>query len=470
LLLLSITGLLAVAQTTARAASLSELLEQGVYSEETKGDLDTALKAYQQVVADATAGEALAAQAQYRLGVVQYKKKNFAEATAAFEKLVKDYPRQKELVNRANEYLAGAATLLPAPWVDGEALFMDVKLGSGFKIGTARYTFDADELNGRKIWRLSSYLYAGVQQLSTAEVEADSFKPIHCRWKHTLLGDSETTYSPGKAVVKLKGKDDLKTAELDGVVYDNEEYLALMRRLPLANNYSHSTRVFSGLSGGNMVPIKMDVTALETVKVPAGTFECYKCELNIKQTFWYSADEHRYLVKFEGGGVVAELSEIRQRNPNEPVTHRDSMLSLTAPAGWLFFAQKSMENDKRVRLVILDPDAIADTVLSTRQLGDLKPEEKGSLRAVADKAVAEATRTLKDFKVRPASWEETTLSGRPALGVMADFMDGEDPKVAYAVFTMAGDQVVGAHTHVGPEVFESFRVKFESILKSLKLN
>lgn len=470
LFLLSTIGLLATAQAFAQGASISELMEQGIYSEETKGDLDAAMKAYGQVVADSKANEALAAQAQYRLGVCHYKKKDYTKATAAFEKLVKDYPNQKELVVKANEYLAGAVALLPAPWVDGEELRMDVRLGGGLKLGTARYTVDAADLDGRKIWRLTSYLFAGIQQLSTVEVEADSFKPIHCRWKHTLVGDSETTYAPGKAEVKLKGKNEVKTVELEGVFFDNEECLALMRRLPLTTNYSTTVQLFVGLTGGNTLPIKLDVTALETVKVPAGTFECYKVELNIKQTFWYSADEHRYLVKFEAGGVVAELAEIRQRNPTEPATYRDSMLSISAPAGWLFFAQKTIENDKRARLVILDPDAMADTALSTRGLDDLKPEEKKSLRAVADKAVAEATRTVKKFQVRPDSWTETTLSGRPALSVTADFTDGDDSKIALGVFTLAGDNAVEIHTHVKAQDFESFRPKFEAILKSLKLN
>ncbi|MBC8096032.1 MAG: tetratricopeptide repeat protein, partial [Akkermansiaceae bacterium] len=284
LLLLSILTALA-AGSTAQSASLSELLEQGIYSEQTRGDLDSALQAYQRVVSESKVGEALAAQAQYRLGVVQYKKKNYPEATAAFELLVKNYPDQKELVKLAHEYLANAALLLPAPWVDGEDLRLNVKLASGVKIGTARYTVDAAELNGRKIWRISSYLYAGIKQLSQVEVEAESFKPIHCRWKHTLIGDSETTYTPGKAEVKLLGQDSTKSTDIEGVLYDNEEALALMRRLPLATNYSTSLRIFAGLAGGSIIPLKLDVTAVETVKTPAGTFECYKVELSIKQTF-----------------------------------------------------------------------------------------------------------------------------------------------------------------------------------------
>ena len=68
LLLFAVTSLLTTAQMAA-AASPSELLEQGIYSEETKGDVDAALKLYQQVVTEAKAGQAVAAQAQYRAGI-----------------------------------------------------------------------------------------------------------------------------------------------------------------------------------------------------------------------------------------------------------------------------------------------------------------------------------------------------------------------------------------------------------------
>jgi len=125
LILLAITGFLTI--HGGAAVSLPELMEQGIYSEETKGDLDAALKIYQQVVTEAKAGQALAAQAQYRLGVCLYKKKSFTEATAAFEKLVKEYPDQKELAALANKYLADATPLLPEPWVDGEEMQLDIR-------------------------------------------------------------------------------------------------------------------------------------------------------------------------------------------------------------------------------------------------------------------------------------------------------------------------------------------------------
>src|SRR4030095_6155074 len=70
-------------QACAAEKSVSALLEKGIYSEETKGDVEAAMKLYEQVIAEAKSGQAVAAQAQYRLGVCLHKKKNYAESTAA---------------------------------------------------------------------------------------------------------------------------------------------------------------------------------------------------------------------------------------------------------------------------------------------------------------------------------------------------------------------------------------------------
>src|SRR5262249_37302121 len=151
-------------------------------------------------------------------------------------------------------------------------------------------------------------------QLSHVEAQADTLKPIHSRWKHPLLGDADTTYSPGLAVVKWGGKDEAKKEELEGTIYDNEEAVQGMRRLPRSTNYSVTLKIFTSLGGGNIIPITATVEGIEKVTVPAGTFDCFKVNLSlVKQTFWYSIDSHHYVVKFEGGGVVAELSSVKTR-------------------------------------------------------------------------------------------------------------------------------------------------------------
>jgi hypothetical protein len=454
------------------AASASELLEQGIYSEETKGDLDGAMKLYQEVVAEGKAGEALAAQAQYRLATCYYKKKQFTEASTAFEKLLQDFPNQKELVARAQEYLAGTVTLLPAPWADGEELIADLKLATGFKLGTVRTRINSGETNGHKIWRLSTYLYAGVAQLSQVEVEADSFRPLHSRWKHTLLGDADAVYTPRSATIKLVGKDKPITVELAGLVYDNEEAIQLLRRLPLATNYSTSIRIFTSLGGGNIIPTKITVPALETVVVPAGSFECYKVELSLagmslKQAFWYSSDAHRYLVKFEANGVAAELTSINQHQPGEAVKYKDETFALSAPSDWLFFRPDTKSGKSKALLYIIDPEGIATGELWVRPLSKLKAEEQTSLRACADQFLA-GRADEHDFTVRTDSWQPRSVDGQPGISFIADYTESEVKKVAYGVCSFGKTNAVQFLLQVPADSFEALRPQFDTIVDSYR--
>src|SRR5215472_1781672 len=119
LLLCSLTGVLA-GSSACIAASPSDLLEKAIYSEQTKGDIDEAMTLYKQVIAESKSGETAAAQAEYRLGVIYYQKKDYADANAAFEKLIREYPDQTDLVKAARQYLDGALLLGPVPWADGE--------------------------------------------------------------------------------------------------------------------------------------------------------------------------------------------------------------------------------------------------------------------------------------------------------------------------------------------------------------
>src|ERR1039458_814256 len=122
--------------------SPSELLEKGIYNQDTKGDLDSAIAIYQQVVAAASSNQSLAAQAQFRLGQCYLKKNRPADATAAFENLIHDFPNEKELVAKAREFLPGKFVLGPVPWVDGERLQLNIALAADRGIDTLEYRAD----------------------------------------------------------------------------------------------------------------------------------------------------------------------------------------------------------------------------------------------------------------------------------------------------------------------------------------
>jgi len=84
------------------------MLEKGIYTEETVGDLDAAIKIYQQIVEDAKAGRQYAAQAQYRLGMCYFKKRQSTEAVNCFKELIAAYSDQTELVAKARQQIAKA--------------------------------------------------------------------------------------------------------------------------------------------------------------------------------------------------------------------------------------------------------------------------------------------------------------------------------------------------------------------------
>ena len=465
-LLICLIGISAAA-SAATGSSLSELLEKGIYSEETKGDLDAAMQLYKQVASEAQAGQALGAQAQYRLAVCYYKKKNYAEASAAFEKLIADFPDQTALIAKARDYLSASTTLMPAPWVDGEQQRMDIKFPTGFKIGAAQLTVQSGESDGRKLWKLHSHIFAGVQQVSRVEVEAETFRPLHSRWMHTLIGDADTTYTSTTAEVKLVGKSEVKKVELGSPVYDNEEVLQVMRRLPLTTNYSTTMRVLTSLGGGTIIPLKIEVVGIERVEVPAGAFDCYKVELSLHQTFWYSTDAHHYLVKFEAGGIVSELTEVKQQTPGQPVSYADTVLSLSAPPDWMFFVSPTKDNNSKVRLVMLDPGGWATAETRAQSLDSLSPEARKSVRAWAESIIAKDS-DARATKVRADSWQERKVAGKSGISFIADFEEANVKKVAYGVCTFGDKDAVLFNLEVPAKNFEDLLPGFDSIVDSYK--
>ena len=76
-------------------------MEKAIYTEETVGDLPTAITIYQKVLVEAEKGEAQAAEAQYRLGKCLLKQKKTDKAVAAFQKVVDSYPDHKDWVAKA---------------------------------------------------------------------------------------------------------------------------------------------------------------------------------------------------------------------------------------------------------------------------------------------------------------------------------------------------------------------------------
>ncbi len=130
-------------------------------------------------------------------------------------------------------------------------------------------------------------------------------------------------------------------------------------------------------------------------------FECYKLLVKpVQQTFWISADAHRYAVKFEAGGVTGVLQSIRQVKPDATVEYADKDLgfSLSAPADWYIIPDKASVKEPAKLAILVDPGAESVSALLVKPLDKLKDEHKASVRAWAERfewtVVAETYRDL----------------------------------------------------------------------------
>src|SRR5215468_1454841 len=81
----------------------SDLLESAIYAQEASGDLDTAIRIYQQILKAGPAQRMYAPQAQFRLGQCLLSKGDRRGATEAFQAVIRNYSNQAALVARARE-------------------------------------------------------------------------------------------------------------------------------------------------------------------------------------------------------------------------------------------------------------------------------------------------------------------------------------------------------------------------------
>ncbi len=469
---LLVAAIAAIYPSAVRAVteSPSELLEKGIYAEETKGDVDSAIAIYQQLVAEHDVNQSLAAQAQFHLGQCYLKKNRADQATAAFQKLIHDYPNETNLVARAREHLPSGLTLGPVPWVDGERMQLNIVVGSGAEIGTAEYRADfVQQASGGKIWRVGCRLMAaGAQSVSSVDVDADTFHPLTSRWKHSLLGEVTATYREEQVHIQRVGKAQPEVVPVERSVYDNEEAMHTMRRLPLQVGYKTTMPVFSTLGSGTVTGIGLEVLGKEMVETPAGKFDCLRVHLGIvNQDFFFSDDAHHYLVKYEAGPVTAQLISIARRRPGEAIAFHDNEtgVSFTAPADWVVWRAMHGQPDGQVLIRTLDPDADTyDGGMRLFETDTLSETARKSARAWMDEDLLKNPK----IKVHPDSWKNFTIDGRPAVSCVMEFSREEKTHVQYEARVLGTKYSELFVITSAPDKFDALKAQFETILASYR--
>jgi hypothetical protein len=354
LIVISIISIL-VFNLLAWGDTVSTLLEEGIYAEETKGDLDEAITIYKKIIDENAGNSANIAEAHYRLGTCYLKTGDETKAIEMFKELLTGFREHEEIASDAGYQLVKMNALDeedqiftplelgPAPWETGETCWYTFGTPAIKSLGKGILSIKDITINGNDLWRIEySVIIAGegASTLNRTDVFKKDFKPFAGLVKGAA-GNFKVKYEKDHIQLDTDslGTKDTKEIPINNTVYDNIQFFYLKRRLPLNEVYSASLSIFIPQTG-DIMKVELRTAGMETVKVPAGTFECYCVELVMdskKLKLWISTDDKRYLVRYDDGAKgVMELEKIEQVLKDEPEVFKDSEfgVSMSAPAGW----------------------------------------------------------------------------------------------------------------------------------------
>ena len=460
----------------AAAESAAELLEKGIYTEQTVGDLKAAIKIYTWIVENDEASRPQVAQAQFRLGMCYLKSGRDAQARVALDTLIDEFPEQAQLVAQAREQIAAAQPALalgPVPWEDGEFLKYQIRLPTGQVVGYQYLMAESIVVDGLDAWRLEqrSGGPGGVWR-SRVLVDRHTQRPISSTVRHPTLGNVDATYGPDG--VQITGGGTATHVDRAREIYDNEQWMHLVRMLPLEPGYKAK---ISYLPTWTAVVNDegLEVTGIEGCQVPAGDFDCYVLDLDVgngqdNQTSWYSTGPEQYPLKIKAGGVITELVEIGRSQPGAPVPFDMEAFGFsgTLPAGWWLHVHSVSRKAKQAMqatLLLLDPDAQTE---STFEVYRCSKRGCPSLQETAERELAGAKRHFDAYEMRQGSWTERTIDGRPAISFVGDYLRNGTPWVQYRLYTFTSDANLELIFKTPVDRFEGLRAAFDSVAENLE--
>lgn len=454
--------------------AVTTLLEEGIYAEETKGDLDEAISIYQKIIDGNEGNPANIAKAYYRLGTCYLKTGDGAKAEEIFKEILARFSKQEEIISAVKAQMSrlDILQLEPEPWSDDETCCYSVKSMAGMEIGKNIWTIINAVIDGNDIWRIENYLTLpadGIQRFTRVDVNRDNFLPVSGVVKSAKGEKFRGVYEQDHVQLTIDSAilKSGKTIPVSGIVYDHEEIAHLLRRLPVKDGYSTSLSVFS-LQSGNTEKFKVRIKGMETITVPAGTFDCYYIELEDssgeKRKVWFSADDKKYLVKVENP-VILELERIAQvsREEREVFNDDEFKLSMSAPRGW-YFVKSAISTPYKMILQIITPEINSSVMFIINAHGGIIKKE--SFRSLVEQEVNSLNGFFRNYTVRPSSRISGEIEGLPTISSIADYDDNDKKMVEYRTYILGDSNIYAYVIRTEDSNFNSSKQEFDSVIQS----
>jgi len=462
------------------AQNASDLLQKGLHLQEAAGDVDGAIVFFRQVVNSASAtNKPLAAQAQYQLVLCMLQKGDRAAAEKELAALENNFPSMPDLIEKAKKLIPGSAALLAAPWGDGEYAQLNIKrdgaaTGEYLYYSVDPWTATVNDQEAKYDWN-SQFLPALVLhwELKTRSsrhsinltVDRDTLRPVE--WTR---GRDHYVSRPNYATDDALG--DPLVTPFNGPATDAEVTVFLMRRLPLAVGFKTTLPVSSNTPG----PVQMElaVTGMESVQTPAGKFNCYKVQFaSIGQTFWIGAEGARPLVKFQSGGVEAEL--VKTWGPENPLAAMQAMVEKAGAT--LGFGVRQPGG------VVTGSIRFHDTnwwmTFKMRKIHTSAGEiAEGLQRRLKERIDERHLNPTYDLKLRPESLQTKAVGGQQVLSALLDYRTGpltakEDTPVQdetlYVYWIQSGEFLVEFQDDRQRDEIPTQRWRMEPVLGAIRI-
>lgn len=210
------------------------------------------------------------------------------------------------------------------PWGDEEAHYT-LQDGKGKAVGTVTLTA---QLTDGVYLVTQQFVMADTHDRLEARVRAADLKPISTQ--RVVEGkDGELRirgeFSDGVVAMSWITAKDLRSRQVSvpSDVYDNGAALFLWRTLPFAEGYAAFYRSVNAslVRVPEKVTVRLKVTGLETVAVPAGSFDAWRVEVRAggeRHIAWYAVGGTHPLVKYDNSKQVFLLESITSQATKQP--------------------------------------------------------------------------------------------------------------------------------------------------------
>ena len=393
------------------------------------------------------------------------------KASADYQTLGEALDGQKTMLDPVAKY--EALRLQPAPWKDGDAMRFRLLTKAGMEIGHLIWAVNGVEHEGKACWKVGQRLVipsAGSIMASHVVAEKERFIPVSGRTAHQL-GTVDATYLPGKVLLQHKGAGSPREVKVPDPIYDHEQVIFLMRRLPLAEKYSVSFPVMSVLSGAEGLECRIRVLKRESIDIALGSRDCWKIRIQVymgamkavEQTAWFTVEGH-VPVRFVTDQMDMELAEYTSAT-QEAMELKEHGAVVDLPKGWFGYELPSLGKDSEI--VRLLPPEMKLTGMLCKSIRD---SGGGSPKSAASKDIKTLKGYYKNYTVREGSRRTIYADGLKVSHVFAaDYEDQGRDMAEYRAYFTADARVFWFVFRMERGLFEQLHDELDSVINGLKI-